>query len=153
MSSHAAAPSARARASASVSSRGSSGIAVSVRCSSLLVRRFEVQRSPFRRPATRSQQRLLLSNGPGKKQPVFGHSRRGSARQGAPVRPETASVAAEGRKRSVMSGSALSRPGNECRSGGGKAVEPDQDGRVHGVDVLAQDPARSVSANCTPLSD
>ena len=44
-------------------------------------------------------------------------------------------------------------PRNECRSGGGKAVEPDQDGQVHGVSVFARDPARSVSANCTRLSD
>ena len=70
-----------------------------------------------------------------------------------PYGPETASVAAEGKegKRHFRQSHCHDPEMNAEEEG--KAVDPDQDERVHGVDVPAQDPARSGSANCTPLSD
>ena len=72
-----------------------------------------------------------------------------------PYGPETASVATEGQgEKQHFRQSHCHDPEMNAEAAGGSAVEPDQDGRVHGVDVLAQDPTRrSVSANCTPLSD
>ena len=72
--------------------------------------------------------------------------------QGAPgterrYGPETACGASEGKEETHCHDSEMN-----AKAEGGK-LEPDQDGRVHGVDVLAQDPARSGSANCTPLND
>ena len=70
-----------------------------------------------------------------------------------PYGPETAScVAAEGKEGKRHFRQSHCHDPEMNAEAGGKAVEPDQDGRVHGVDVLAQDPARSESANCTPLS-
>ena len=79
---------------------------------------------------------------------------RESMRRERPYGPETISVAAEWKeeKRHFWQ-SHCHDPEMNAEAEGGKAVEPDQDGRAHGVDVLAQDPARSTSANSTRLSD